>query len=153
MKTTIRLGPLLLALLAAVATLPAHGQATTELGDHVLLANAISSLELTPDVARRSGVTRSASRGLLNIAIRRKLPEGGDVAARAAVSADAISFSGQRQILSLREVVEGDSVYYLAEPRIAEGEALTFEVTARPEGSATVLQARFKQTFFAPLPK
>lgn len=145
------------ALLASVFILlplaDARSQATTDSGDFVMHANAIGSLELTPDVARASAVTRSASRGLLNVAVRKKLADGGDQAVRAAVSADAINFSGQRQVLSLREVREGDAIYYLAEPRISEGEDLTFEVSARPEGSTEVLQAKFKKSFFAPLPR
>lgn len=127
-------------------------QATAEVGAYTLHVNAISTLELSPEVARASAVTRSASRGLLNIAIRHRQADGSDVAIRAAVTADAINFSGQRQILSLREVREGDAIYYLAEPRIAEAEALTFEISARPEGDAAILKARFKKTFFSPLP-
>lgn len=139
------------ACLGALAAAPAQAQSTTEVDGFVMYANAIPSLDLTPEVARRSGITRSRSRALLNIAVRRKLPEGGDVAVRAEISATAINLGGQRQILALREVREADAVYYLAEPRITEGESLTFEVDARPEGASTVLQARFKQAFFPPL--
>ncbi len=127
-------------------------QATAEGGAYTLHVNAISTLELSADVARASAITRSASRGLLNIAIRRMRDDGSDVAARATVTADAINLSGQRQILSLREVREGDAIYYLAEPRISEAEELTFDITARPEGDASILKARFKKTFFSPLP-
>jgi hypothetical protein len=146
------LGATLFALLSGILAAPAAGQATVEVGDFVLHANAIGSLQLTPEVALRSGVTRSGSRALLNIAIRRQLPDGTDVASAADVSADAINDSGQRQILSLREVREGDAIYYLAEPRIADGETLLFEINARPAGGSSVLQARFRQTFFDPLP-
>ncbi|MGQ0799735.1 MAG: DUF4426 domain-containing protein [Pseudomarimonas sp.] len=143
-------------LLAALATLMpisnTLAQATAEIGAHTLHVNAISTLEISPDVARASAITRSASRGLLNIAVRRLRDDGSDVATRATVTADAINLSGQRQILSLREVREGDAIYYLAEPRIAEAEELTFEISARPEGDASILKARFKKTFFAPLP-
>jgi len=141
---------LVLSLGAAAAV---HAQTTVEVGDYVLHANAIPTLTLSPEVARASGITRSAKRGLLNIAIRHTQADGSDRAAKASVSADAINFSGQRQVLSLREVRDGEAIYYLAEPRIDEGEALSFEISARPEGSAEVLQARFKQTFFSPLPR
>ena len=142
---------LLFALLLAARL--ASAQSESGAGEYVLHANAINSLELMPDVAIASGVTRSASRGLLTIAIRKMRSDGSDAAVRAAVSADALSFSGQRQILSLREVTEGDAIYYLAEARIAEGETFTFEVSARPQGDVTVLQTRFQKAFFAPLPK
>ncbi len=146
---------ILTALLFALLLMPrlANAQTATEAGEYVLHANAINSLELTPDVAIANGITRSASRGLLNIAIRKKRGDGSDVAVRAAVSADALSFSGQRQILSLREVTEGDAIYYLAEARVVEGETLTFEISARPQGDVSVLQTRFQKAFFAPLPK
>ncbi len=141
-----------IALLELLPMGSALAQASVEVGAYTLHVNAISSLDVSVDVARASGITRSASRGLLNIAIRRLQADGSDIATPATVTADAINLSGQRQILSLREVREGDAIYYLAEPRVSEGEALTFEITARPEGDASVLQARFKKTFFAPLP-
>lgn len=144
---------LVVLLLPAFAGAPAKAQSTTEADGFVMYANAIPSLDLAPGVARRSGLTRSRNRALLNIAVRRALPEGGDVAVRADISATAINLGGQRQLLALREVREADAIYYLAEPRIAEGEALTFEVDARPEGASTVLQARFRQAFFPPLPR
>jgi len=143
---------LLLAMLTLAPISNTLAQTTAEVGTYTLHVNAISTLELSPEVARASAITRSASRGLLNIAIRRLRDDGSDVATRATVTADAINLSGQRQILSLREVREGDAIYYLAEPRISEAEELTFEISARPEGDASILKARFKKTFFAPLP-
>jgi hypothetical protein len=130
-----------------------EAQVLVKQADFQLHANAIHSLQLTPEVATRTGITRSGSRGLLNIAVRRSLEDGGDKAVPAEVTATAINLEGQRQLLRLREVREGDAIYYLAEPRIVEGEALRFEIAARPEGSAVVIEAKMSQTFFAPLPR
>ena len=143
------------ALLALLLLLPTAGQAqvTIEQGSFVLHANAIHTLQLTPEVATRSGVTRSGSRGLLNIAIRQSQDEDGDRAVAAEVTATAVNLEGQRQLLRLREIREGEAIYYLAEPRIVEGESLRFEIAARPEGSSVVIEAKLSQTFFAPLPR
>ena len=146
------LGSLAICMMTMAPITHTQAQAIAEVGEYTLHVNAISTLELSTEVARASGITRSASRGLLNIAIRRLQADGSDVATRATVTADAINLSGQRQILSLREVREGGAIYYLAEPRISEAEELTFEVSARPEGDASILKSRFKKIFFAPLP-
>jgi hypothetical protein len=117
-------------------------------GDFVLHYAAIPTLQLTPDVARQYGLTRSSGRALLNIAIRQRDGSGGDRAVTATVTASATNSAGQRQDLRLREVREGDAIYYLAEARVSDGETLRFEVDARVEGAVRPLSARFSQPFY-----
>ena len=119
-------------------------------GDLVLHYSAVPTMSLAPDVARRSGLTRSAGRALLNVAIRRTLADGSDVAQTARVSASARNEAGQRQELRMREVREGDAIYYLAELRVDEAETYRIEVEAVVDGAPRPLSVVFSQQFFRP---
>lgn len=114
---------------------------------------ALPTLDLRPEIARSYSITRSAARGLLNVAVRQAQADGSSRALRATIEGAATNLAGQRQALRLREVVEGEAIYYLAEPRIAAGETLDFSLSVLPEGAATPIQLRFRQEFFAPLPR
>jgi hypothetical protein len=139
---------LMLVLLAAGA-LPANAQQVAS-ADLVMHYAAVPSLSLQPEVARQYGLTRSAGRALLNVAIRRQLDGGDSAAVVATVTASATNEAGQRQDLRMREVREGDAIYYLGELRIAEAEGYRFEVEARVDGAPRPLVARFSQPFFRP---
>ena len=64
------------------------------------------------------------------------------------VTAAAVLPTGQRQSIALREVREGEAIYYLGEVRISHGDELRFELEVVPEGGGRPLQVRFSQTFF-----
>jgi hypothetical protein len=135
------LAGLLLLLLPALAA----AQSSTKRGEYTVHYSALPTTLLAPDVARNSGITRSGSRGLLNIAVLKDaepMPE----AVTASVEAVAINPAGQRQNLRMREVREGDAIYYLGEPRITEGERFDFEVRITPDGGEQIL-VRFATRF------
>ncbi|MBB5015916.1 DUF4426 domain-containing protein [Rehaibacterium terrae] len=131
--------------LLAFATPLAAGQLTS--GDLTLHYSALPTTSLTAEVARQYGITRSGNRVLLNIALRRAVADA-DVAVAADVRASATNSAGQRQEIRLREVREGDAIYYLGEARVNDGETLGFEIEARVDDRP--LQVRFQQQFFAP---
>lgn len=119
-------------------------------GDITLHYSTMPTLNLQPAVARQYGLTRSAGRALLNVALRRRLAAGGDEAVAATVTASATNLAGQRQELRMREVREGDAIYYLAEARVSDGETLRFELSAVVDGAPRPLAVRFQQDFYTP---
>lgn len=142
---------LLLAALAA-ALLPLRAPLAQQLvsGDLVLHYSAVPMLSITPEVARRFGLTRSASRALLTVALRRPVAGALDEAVPATLRAAATNEAGQRQELRLREVREGTAIYYLAEARSVDRETLRFEIEAEVAGRERPITLRFSQAFFAP---
>lgn len=138
---------LLLMLLLPAFT--AHG-GSLRAGDHTVYYNAMPTTRLTPEVARAAGVTRSASRALVNIAVRRH--DGVDDAmgepVRARVSVEVRNEVGQLQTLRMREVREADAIYYLGEARYTDLGVLDFQVEALVDGEATPIRTRFEQQFF-----
>ncbi len=150
MPTWTRRVAIAIAVLGAACALPLHAQNTLERGEYVLHYNAIASTTLTPEVARQYAITRSSGRALLNVSLQRKQTDGSSKSTAAKVTAAATNLSGQRQDLAVREVREGEAIYYLAEPRVGDNETLTFDLSVLPEGASEAMTVRFQQEFFAP---
>lgn len=119
-----------------------------EFGDHVVHFNAQSTTMLPPEVARAYGIQRSASRAMLNVAVRRKLPEGGSAPVSAAVSVAATNLLGQQKDVRIRELRDADAIYYIGEVTVANEEILSFTISVRPEGADAPYEIRFRQQFY-----
>lgn len=135
----------LLALALLFLASGASAQNSLTRGDYVVHYNAIPSTTIAPEVARQYAITRSANRALLNVAVLR---QGRPVAAK--LTGSATNLAGQRQDLAVREVREGEAIYYLAEPRVGDHETLAFEIDVLPEGAQEPIVIRFRQEFFSP---
>lgn len=135
------------AALALAAALPAAGAGFMRTGDLRVHFNALPTTELTPEVARQYGVTRSSNRALVNVSIRRG-EQGADVAVAAEVTVSATNLAGQRQDVRMREVRDGEALYYLGEARVTGQDTLTFTLEVRVEGEAQPMRAEFRQDFF-----
>ncbi|KFL37017.1 DUF4426 domain-containing protein [Arenimonas donghaensis] len=141
----MRLIPWLTAALLVTLAHPA-GAGSMRVGELRVYFNALPSTTLTPDVARQYGITRSANRALLNVSVRRGEP-GADVAVPATVDAVATNLAGQRMDVRMREVRDGDALYYLGQARINAQDTLRFDLTVTVEGQAP-MKATFEQAFF-----
>lgn len=131
---------------AAQPAQPAQPPGSVESGGHVVYYNAVPTTWLTPEVARHYGIRRSANRALLNIAVHRRRADGLTEAVSAEVTAAATNLLGQRTVLELRQVLEGDAIYYLAEVGVDGADTLRFEVQAQPQDGPPI-QVRFSQPF------
>ena len=115
-------------------------------GDLRVHYSAVPTTSLAPEVARQYGLTRSANRVLLNVAVRRGEP-GADEAVAANVQASATNLAGQRLELRMREVRDGDALYYLGEARVTGQDTLRFEISVTVPGQAP-MRVDFSQEFF-----
>ncbi len=120
-----------------------------DFGDHVLHFNAIPTDTLTPEIARSYGITRSANRILLNISILKETEGTLNVPVTGKVSASAVNLNGQAKNLSLREIREGDAIYYIGDVSISGEEALVFSIEAQPtDATGAPLRVRFQRQFY-----
>jgi hypothetical protein len=119
-----------------------------EFSEHVVHFNAQSTTMLPPEVARAFGIQRGGNRAMLNVAVLRKLPEGGSEAAAADVTVSAVNLTGQLKEVRMRELREGDAIYYIGELTVSNQEMLTFSINVRPEGVDAPYQIRFRQQFY-----
>lgn len=133
-------------LLLSACAAAAHAESFATHGEYTVHYNALPSTQIAPEVARQYAITRSANRALLNVAVRR-----GEAAVAARITGAATNLAGQRQELALREVREGEAIYYLAEPRTANQDTLAFELAVVPDGTTAPIVIRFRQEFFPPV--
>lgn len=136
--------PLVL-LVAAGATLAEN---LTRADEYTIHHNALTTDSLAPEVARAYGIQRSGSRGMVNISIIREQPGTTGKSVHARVKLKARELTGQPREIALREIREGDAIYYIADFPVAHREHLIFDIEVIPEGETHALKARFEQEFF-----
>lgn len=127
----------------------AAGVASKDFGDYVLHFNAISTDQLTPEVAKAYDITRSRNRALLNVSIIRKAEgtTGQPVAGK--VNALIANDTGQVKESTVREIREGEAIYYIADCAVSNAETLVFTVKATPADSNREISVRFTRTFYS----
>ncbi len=119
-----------------------------DFGDYVVYFNALNTDQLTPEIAREYEIVRSKSRALLNVSIHKKEANGQTMAVTGAVAASAINLTGQLKQMTLREIREGDAIYYIGELPITNGEVLIYTVDVTPGNESSRFTVRFKKQFF-----
>ena len=119
-----------------------------DFGEYVMHFNALTTDQLTAEIAQRHGIVRSNNRAMLNVSILRKRDGslGVPVAARVTVSAN--NLTGQLKNVTLKEVREAEAIYYLAESAVANGETLIYAIDAIPESQNAPLSIRYRKQFF-----
>jgi hypothetical protein len=143
----MRIAATLSALVLTAALAPAQAESVRS-GEYTLYYSAMPSTMIAPDVARAAGITRSSSRALLNVAVRRDSTDGLGEPVPADITANVRNPVGQLQALRMREVREADAIYYLGEARFADRDTLDFEIEATIQGEPRPIRVRFSQQFF-----
>ena len=146
MRTGIRAAVVLLTLILAIA--PATAENSTRARGYTVHHNAVPASMLTPEVATRHGVVRSRYRGLLTVSVIQETANTTGRAVPARIQAEAKSLTGRVERLEMREVTEGDAVYYLATFPVTDGDDMRFSLEVTPRGEALPITASFSQQFF-----
>jgi hypothetical protein len=149
MKLAHKAGVLVGILIALFLLLaPARGRAEQfeKFGDVVVHYNALSSDQLPPEVAKAYGFARSSRKGLINIAVQRDAKPQPQ-ALEAFVKASATNLLGQRVDVAVKEIKEGDSIYYLGEFPVAGTDTLHFAVEVTPAGASAPLKLKFSKDY------
>ncbi len=119
-----------------------------DFGDYVVHFNALTTDQLTPEVAKQYGIVRSKNRAMLNVSIIRKIEGTTGQSVPGKVTATARNLTGQLKNLSLREVQSGGAVYYIGDVPVANGETLFFTVEVTPANESKTLSLQFSQQFY-----
>ncbi len=120
-----------------------------DFGDYVIHFNAISTDQLQPDIARAYSITRSKNRAMLNVSIIRKVEDSPGVSVTGTVSATANNLTGQLKNLTLRQITEGEAIYYIGDISVANAETLVFNIEATPVDETRAYSIRFTRQFFS----
>ncbi|MEJ2393703.1 MAG: DUF4426 domain-containing protein [Candidatus Thiodiazotropha sp.] len=135
-------------LLLSLISLSAWAENSTAIPGYTIHHNAISSASLDPAIARQYSIQRSKYRGMLNVSVIKEKPGTTGESVRAVVLAKATNIRGQMITIPMRQVTEGDAVYYIGEFRIADQETLNFELQVQPQGTSRFYNAKLTQQFF-----
>jgi len=137
-----------LLLLALLAPLSVQAENSKDFGDYVLHYNALATDMLPPAIARDYRITRSQNRGMVNITLLKKVLGSPGQPVHARVEATARNLAGQDRNISMREIREGNAIYYIGEFGVANEETLNFKVRAQPEGARDFFEVEFSQDFY-----
>lgn len=119
-----------------------------DFGSYVLHFNAVTTDQIGAQASGEHDIVRSKNRALLNISIMRNQEIGLPAAVAGAVTASATNLTGQLRRLDVREIREGDAIYYIAETQIVNAETLIFAVEATPESETSALTVSFQRQFY-----
>jgi hypothetical protein len=102
-------------------------------GSYEVFYNVFPSIMLTEQVAAANHIVRGNDRAVINITVRKNLPEGGDRAQTAVVTGTSSDLM-QNKKLEFREINEqGEAIYYIAELRHSDRELLRFDIKIQPD--------------------
>lgn len=134
-------------LAALLVLLLAAGSATAErferFEDYQIHYNAVGTAVLEPQVAQAYDIVRSRNRGLLTLSV---LKDGAPVPAQ--VEAEALQLNDKLQRIAMREIQEGEAVYYIGTFDVANQDKLRFRLDVRPRDHDREYELRFEQRFF-----
>ncbi|MNF43035.1 hypothetical protein D3C84_241060 [compost metagenome] len=137
---------LALLLLTLSLALPAAAERLQRFGDLEVHYNVFNSSFLQPDIAAASGLTRSKTQGVVNVAVMR----AGKAVSAAVVSGSVKNLLGQSKTLNFQRVSEGEgdtqAVYHLAQFTMTDREVLTFDLKVQEGGNSHSLT--FNQEVF-----
>lgn len=135
---------------ASVAATPVEPATASsrDFGDYVLYFNAIRTDVLTPEIAKMNNIARSANRALVNISMVKKAEGSPGTPVPGKVTVQAVNLNGQFKDLTVREVREGEAIYYIGDVSVANDETLVFTVDATPVDTTNRLSLRFQREFY-----
>ncbi|MDH3532948.1 MAG: DUF4426 domain-containing protein [Gammaproteobacteria bacterium] len=121
------------------------GASNVEIGEHIVHFSALATDQLPPEVARAYNIVRSKNRAMLNVSVLRK---SDSKAVAATVTVKTVNLTGQLKNVTMRQINEGDAIYYIGETPVANRETLIFDISVTPEGVKQASAVRFKRQFY-----
>ncbi len=123
-------------------------ETSKDFGDYVVHFAALTTDQLTAEIAQRYGIVRSKNRAMLNVNILKN--EEGTIGTPVAgeVSVFANNLTGQLKNITVREIREGEAIYYIGECGITNRETLIFTIDVTPINEASSFSVRYMKQFF-----
>ncbi|KGK42376.1 hypothetical protein LH51_07560 [Nitrincola sp. A-D6] len=141
--------PLLFAALLSL-TLSSSLQAEQMFSDehYEIHYNAFNSTLIPAEVAASYNLTRSGSRGLINIAVLEKQPDGSTRPVSAQVSGEVRNLIQQTQPVEFQEITETDAIYSIGSFQFTNEDLLTIQLAVQPDAERPPYQIELQQTFY-----
>jgi hypothetical protein len=121
-----------------------------QFGNYEVHYNAIRADRIPAEVARAHAIERSKNRVMLNVTMLRKDADHTPrKPVKGTVSVDAYNLNGQLKSMDVRQVTEGEAIYYIGTVSIGDSEILVFDIKATPENETAPFEVKFKREFFS----
>ena len=144
-NSPVLLGSVLL--LACLSVGSAHAERSHELGNFIVHYNAMPTDALDISVARTYAIHRARNVGILNVAVARKQPGGKTSPVTAMVSAHVTDHRGHISEVHMREIRDGEAIYYVGEFEIRSHRPLRFRLDVSPENATPPYMLTFEKQF------
>ncbi len=148
MRASLPLKGLLFLLMVLLLPLPSQAERSQDFGDYVVHFNALNTNLLAPSVAGDYDIRRSPSQALINVAVLKKVMGTSSEPVMAKITGTATNLTGQQITLNMREIREGQAIYYIDTFRVSNDETLNFQLSVKPEGVKQAYSVVFRQQFF-----
>jgi hypothetical protein len=136
-----------LALIPILFVPAAQAEQAEKFGNVEVHYNAMLSTDLLPDVAKTYKIDRSPTRGIVTISVLRKNAMGVAQPIPAKLTAYMVNLSNQLGNIDMREIREGNAIYYLGEFRVSPPNTLKYTVTVEVAGDPK-REVNFSQKFY-----
>ena len=141
MKYLIMLSMLLTSMATAEIAKQSHYK---QHGDVIIFYSAFESAFIAPEVAVAYNFVRGKDRGLVNIAVVKKLGQGEP----AKISGQVFNIFQQSQQLEFIAIKEQDSIYYLAPFEFENEDLLTFKISVDSPASQGPYSFKFQKKMY-----
>jgi uncharacterized protein DUF4426 len=116
-------------------------------GPYQVHYSVFNSSFITPEVASAYGITRGKNRALINIAVRKQLKSGEDIAQRAFISGHSSDLIHQLP-LEFEEIEEQGAIYYIASLKFNDKEMRSFTIKIQPDPNISPYTLKFSKTLY-----
>ena len=131
-----------------ILSITSYAQNSQDFGQYVIHYNAITTDFLPKDIAKENGIKRSKNQGMVNITILKKLLNTPSKPTVATVQGSAVNLSKQLQTLEIKQIKEGNAIYYISQFRVNNTETLDFTFHVKPEGDSESYTVKFRHKFY-----
>jgi len=140
---------ILILITSMLLTATCYAEQSQTFGEYTIHYSAFTTDTLTPEVAKQYKIPRSKNRAMVNLAILKNGdgPLGNPVKAK--VTGAAKNLSEQLRELNIREIIEDNAIYYIAETQINNEETLRYNFHITPEGETSPYVVSFQEQFYS----
>ncbi|MFA5240762.1 MAG: DUF4426 domain-containing protein [Sulfuricella sp.] len=129
-----------------VLSFPAHAE-IQKFGDVDVNYNVVTTDTLAPQVARAYGIQRSKNRLLLTVAVSRMDERNIPRPVSADVTAHTVNMIEQQRQIKMRNIKEGEAIYYIGDFSFATPDFLRFTLNVAEPGAAKPWKIEFQRNY------
>jgi hypothetical protein len=110
---------------------------------------ALSTMVLTPEVAKNYQIGRSKSKGFVNIAVLKTNTNAVSSPVEATIVLSAKNSYGQNKSVLLEKISENDgAIYYIGTFSISSKETINFKAQVQPVNTTHLIEIKFTKDFY-----